>query len=858
MSEPSNFSLRLLIAIFLIGFIFVVNSTNMLFSQNSCKTVYTNDEDFDQGSLINLNHNSPNNNQLQINDQTAPPPFIWVACSDRGTVVRIDVNTGTIIGEYKTAPDGRGRNPSRTTVDLYGNVWVGNRDESSFYQNVQLGSVIKIGVTIGGTRCDATGNPDPNGEYLKPPFVYNTAIDKDGDGLIKTSKGLGDIRPWLNTGGVDDGGGVSTAEDEAILLYVRTPAQQIRHVSIDANNDVWVGGFPNYNPQVFNKIDGNTGLILLTYFVPGCGGYGGLIDGNGILWSASLFQSSLMRYDISSNLSQCIPSGTNCLTYGLAVDDNGFIWNSLWACGTINKISPAGTVIGTYNTGGNCGRGVAVTSDNNIWVANSCTNDVSRLDNNGNVLKVIPVGNMPTGVAVDANGKVWVTNYSSDDVMRIDPNGGGDGLGAVDLTVSLGQGAGPYNYSDMTGAVAVGVTSLQGTWNVVNNSGVQNTDWGKVSWTESLPAGTSIKVEVRASNTIAGLSSATFTQVTNNTSFCGTGITGQYLEIRATLSRQPFISATPILYDLTVEYCDNTPPEISCPDDIYQNVDPNSCDAVVTWDDPVVSDNCGNVTVTCNPSSGSTFPIGTTTVTCVATDEAGNTSQCTFDVNVIDNIPPTITVTLTPNVLWPPNHKLVDITASVNVDDNCGSSGLTFVLTSITSNEAENGLGDGDTPDDIQGESIGTADLQFKLRSERSGRGSGRIYTITYDVTDASGNTSSASATVTVPHNKPKEGDIEFNDNVYSNNIINIMPNPADESILINYKITEYGNYTLSIYNSLGSLIKTLFTADLEAGSFEIMWNTTDDNGYLVPNGIYYIRLKSDKINYTKSVTIFR
>ena len=60
-------------------------------------------------------------------------------------------------------------------------------------------------------------------------------------------------------------------------------------------------------------------------------------------------------------------------------------------------------------------------ADNNVWVANSGGNDVSRLDNNGNVLKVIRVGTTPTGVAVDAAGKVWVTNLSSNDVMRIDP-----------------------------------------------------------------------------------------------------------------------------------------------------------------------------------------------------------------------------------------------------------------------------------------------------------------------------------------------------------------------------------------------------------------------------------------------------
>jgi endo-1,4-beta-xylanase len=73
-------------------------------------------------------------------------------------------------------------------------------------------------------------------------------------------------------------------------------------------------------------------------------------------------------------------------------------------------------------------------------------------------------------------------------------------------------------------------------------------------------------------------------------------------------------------------------------------------------------------------------------------------------------------------------------------------------LVSITSNEADNGLGDGDTSDDIQGASYGTDDRQFLLRAERSGTGSGRIYTVTYSATDASGNATETTDEVTVPH----------------------------------------------------------------------------------------------------------
>ena len=108
-------------------------------------------------------------------------------------------------------------------------------------------------------------------EYLKPPFLYTTCVDRNHDGLIHTSRGAGDVRPWPNitdgNGGTD--GIVQDAEDEAILVFQRVHGQQVRHVSVDADNNVWVGGYPFF-PDFFDKLDGNTGAILFTFASPGC------------------------------------------------------------------------------------------------------------------------------------------------------------------------------------------------------------------------------------------------------------------------------------------------------------------------------------------------------------------------------------------------------------------------------------------------------------------------------------------------------------------------------------------------------------------------------------------------------------
>jgi hypothetical protein len=239
---------------------------------------YTLDADFAQGTLLNVNYDAPNSDQLQLNETTTPFPFVNVAASGRGTVVRIHTETGEIVGEYLTAPDGRGRNPSRTTVDQLGNVWVGNRSEgqeSPPGSGIPRGSVARIGLVLGGTRTDADGNPDPAGEYLSPPFDYNTCLDRDGDGLIRTSRGLGDIRPWSNAGSADDHGGVSTAEDECIINYTRAGGGATRSVSVDAANNVWVGGRVGPDSGAFELVDGSTGeRVDGTRFNLGCGGYG--------------------------------------------------------------------------------------------------------------------------------------------------------------------------------------------------------------------------------------------------------------------------------------------------------------------------------------------------------------------------------------------------------------------------------------------------------------------------------------------------------------------------------------------------------------------------------------------------------
>ena len=113
----------------------------------------------------------------------------------------------------------------------------------------------------------------------------------------------------------------------------------------------------------------------------------------------------------------------------------------------------------------------------------------------------------------------------------------------------------------------------------------------------------------------------------------------------------------------------------------------------------------------------------------------------------LDTTPPSLMVSLSPATLWPPNDKLVPVTASVTVRDDYDPA-PEIKLESITATEPLAG-------GDIQDAQFATDDRSFSLAAKRAGNNiAGRIYTVTYSATDASGNKATASATVTVPHDQ--------------------------------------------------------------------------------------------------------
>jgi hypothetical protein len=150
----------------------------------------------------------------------------------------------------------------------------------------------------------------------------------------------------------------------------------------------------------------------------------------------------------------------------------------------------------------------------------------------------------------------------------------------------------------------------------------------------------------------------------------------------------------------------------------------------------------GPTTVNGNTATIAVSAEGSSTIAYFATDNAGNAGVEKKLVVRVDKTAPTGTLSVAPGTLWPPNQRMVTITPSLSASDASGMP-VTVSGIAVSSNEPQSAAGDW---------TVSQTTLQ--LRAAREGRGSGRVYTVTYTLTDIAGNSANVSTTVTVPHDR--------------------------------------------------------------------------------------------------------
>ncbi|MBL4593542.1 MAG: HYR domain-containing protein, partial [Flavobacteriales bacterium] len=227
----------------------------------------------------------------------------------------------------------------------------------------------------------------------------------------------------------------------------------------------------------------------------------------------------------------------------------------------------------------------------------------------------------------------------------------------------------------------------------------------------------------------------------------------------------------------------NPPPTITCPVNVVVNNDVGNCSAVVNGLTPVRNDNCPNPFVTysivgattgsgVNDASGTTFNIGITTVQYMVTDSLGLQDSCSFTVTVVDNENPTITCPSNFNTNTAGCSQVVIGIAPTASGDNCVIDSVNFVLTGATTGS---GLND-------------ASGIAFNLG----------LTTVTYTVTDTSGNVTSCNFSINITDNVNPTiscpGNVNISNDVGScSAVVNgIIPTPADNCAIdsVNYVLT--------------------------------------------------------------------
>jgi FlgD Ig-like domain len=208
----------------------------------------------------------------------------------------------------------------------------------------------------------------------------------------------------------------------------------------------------------------------------------------------------------------------------------------------------------------------------------------------------------------------------------------------------------------------------------------------------------------------------------------------------------------------------------------------------------------------------------------------------------VDYVAPQVSLVLEPDELWPPDRTLRTIEARVTMADACDAS-PSFALTAITVTD-ETG-----EPQDIVAE-IGEGVTTFQLRAERSGHGD-RRYLVTYTATDASGNTSQATAIVRVPHDRSVTaqrtgGEYDSAKLPPKTELVAIEPNPFNPATSAMLTVASPQRVTLDVYDVRGARVRTLVSGALPAGTHRIAWDGLDHHGRPTASGMYFFRFAAE------------
>jgi sugar lactone lactonase YvrE len=494
---------------------------------------------------------------------------------DQNTRVQKFNSSGVFVSQFGVSGDVPGGfvSPWKTATDLAGNIYVSD----SFTNRVQkFNSSGVFQMSLGGTGS-GSGQFIGGTAGIAVDSAGNIYVADPGNHRVQKFSPLGAfVAAW---GGAGTGNGQFSA-----------PVG----MAVDAADNIYVADTGNHRIQKFNS----SGTFIAKWGSNG--------NGNG-------------QFDTPM---------------GISVDASGNVLVADTGNNRIQKFSSTGVFIDSCGTGPGTGDGelsgphdVAADASGNIYVADTGNERIQKFG----AAPPSPVANAGTDQTVECAGTL--TPFTLDGAASTPGSGTINSYTWKEGATTLGTGA-TLNASLPAGSHAITLT-------VTDTGGGSDTDEVLVNIVDTMPP----TINVVGANPLT---------VECHTSFSDPGATaGDGCDGSVAVNTSGSVDAdTPGTYAITytatdgthtatatriVHVVDTAAPVISCPANVVVTLPPNSSATATAVNYPAATatDSCStSVTVGSSPASGSVFPVGTTTVNATATDGAGNTSSCSFNVTV--------------------------------------------------------------------------------------------------------------------------------------------------------------------------------------------------------------------------------
>ncbi len=501
-------------------------------------TCYTEDFDptadgnTDEGVEV-IDANDPDNPRgepgITLSKQTSFPAFLWAANNAENQVSKVDTNLNEEVGRYWV-----GNNPSRTAVDLDGNMWVIGRNDGRVTKilwneqdcalndrnnNGQVDTSRRVNGVVNVVNSAADPLADEcvaYSEVLNPNFPSGRGIAVTSDGMV-----------WFAFSASGLSGGVQGIDARTFVQTPNYPNTNIPYWVRDATTGI-NSPDPNGSTRSFDRIygiisdsqdnlwantwAGNTGLAKFNtqtrqweeyYDLPACGTYGIAVDTEDRIWTGcwSAADGAVGLLDTQSKYSQsfALPAaGYNAAappaagTQLTALMSNNLGQASTFLTSAIGVEPATGDVWVTHNDSSGT---VSRFSYNDTDPAQSTFTIVRALiDGNGNRLPGVATNpSSMRGIGFDSNGYAWYLGLSISDAVKIDP-----ATNSSILTVPIPNTAGHYTYSDFTGSSVFSITAPRGLWRTIFETQFANSIVSSLTLEAEVPVETTLGIRLRS------------------------------------------------------------------------------------------------------------------------------------------------------------------------------------------------------------------------------------------------------------------------------------------------------------------------------------------------------------------------